>query len=101
MMKRLLFCFLHSLFFISTATAQLTIDGRHVCLDTVTNTLLATIPENYFGQSITLNVSLEPEWHSGMIDEIPIQQNYTFEHITASQKYHILLYQSNGHIYNV
>ena len=98
MMKRLLFCFLHSLFFISTATAQLTIDGRHVCLDTVTNTLLATIPENYFGQSITLNVSLEPEWHSGMIDEIPIQQNYTFEHITASQKYHILLYQSNDSI---
>ena len=95
-MKKRLFSVLLCLCVIQTIQAQLTIDGRHVCLDTITNTMLATLPETCFGQSLTLDVSLESGWNTGMIDDSPIDGNYTFENINATQTYHLQLYHSDG-----
>lgn len=95
-MKKRLFSVLLCLCVIQTIQAQLTIDGRHACLDTITNTMLATLPETCFGQSLTLDVSLESGWNTGMIDDSPIDGIYTFENITATQTYHLQLYHSDG-----
>ena len=49
-------------------SAQMMIDGRPAAFDTITNTMLATIPQNYFNQNLLLNVQLTNDWTHLTID---------------------------------
>ena len=48
--------------------AQMIIDGRPAAFDTITNTMLATIPQNYFNQNLLLTVQLTNDWTHLTID---------------------------------
>lgn len=96
-MKKLLFT-LAALLCTIASVAQLKIDGRHVALDTLTNTLLATVPENYFNTDVTLSVQTEEGWSSADIGTVITRQpvDVSFSQITAEKQWHIALTRDDG-----
>lgn len=81
------------------AQAQMKIDGRHVSLDTITNTLLATIPERLFDTDATLLVQPEQGWTGISIATVPSASPegfFSFFNITAESKWHVTLTAADG-----
>ena len=76
----------------SLAHAQLTVDGRRVAYDSLTNTMLATVPRNFFNQPAELNIALEDAWQHCTIDDEPVADGkHLFSDITAEKAYRLLL----------
>ena len=77
--------------------AQVRIDGRAVCLDTQTNTLLASVPEKMFGQNAELTVEKDVGWEQLSIDGTVINDaTYTFIAITAERKWTVSATKTDG-----
>lgn len=75
--------------------AQFTINGHAVPFDSQTNTWLATIPESLFGQTNQLTLSLNEGWKQITIDNEPIDNRYTFSHITAESIFQVTVTDNN------
>ena len=68
--------------------AQMVIGGRALCLDTVTNTLFATVPENMFGHDAMLQVVKDQGWQQVDIDGTDIiNGTFLFSGISAERKW--------------
>ena len=81
----------------SSVQAQLKLDGRSVCLDTVTNTLLATVPESIFGQGAMLQVEKEEGWQQVSIDGTNIVDGtFFFSEIAAERKWAVTATKADG-----
>ena len=81
--------------------AQLCIDGRVATFDTLTHTMLATIPKTYFGQDMQLFVSATGQWTLLSIEVPQTNTNtYLFENIDASSHYPFTALTSGGQIVN-
>lgn len=88
-----------TLLFIAIAnmvSAQLVIDGRAVMFDELTNTFLATVPEECFNDSVSLSVSTSNDWRSCTIDGKSIKDSISFNHITADKSFLVSYVNSNG-----
>ena len=77
-------------------SAQMMIDGRPAAFDTITNTMLATIPQNYFNQNLLLTVQLTNDWTHLTIDSQPVVGDYLFNNVSAGQVYRFTARQSDG-----
>ena len=77
-------------------SAQMIIDGRPAAFDTITNTMLATIPQNYFNQNLLLTVQLTNDWTHLTIDSQPVDNDYLFNNVSAGQVYRFTARQSDG-----
>ena len=96
--------------FCCTAQGQVCIDGRHVFVDSLTNTLLATIPEHLFGGDATLTIAIEPGCQEMVINgttvvsssssdadtESSATATYTFCNISAEQTWPVALSFGNN-----
>ena len=78
------------------AQAQLIIDGRHTAYDSLTNTMLATVPEALFGQSAQLSVGLAEGYAACTVDGEAVSDSCVFSDIEALKGYHILLTDTMG-----
>lgn len=77
--------------------AQLRIEGLHACYDSLTHTLLATVPEDFFGNTTILHVEKEEGWGKLEIAGQHIQDNiYQFQNISAERKYPFTLTANDG-----
>ena len=95
---RKLFLILFSICFSNILTqAQVSIDGRHVFVDTLTNMFLACVPEQLFDGDTTLTVTLEQGWKQISIDGEDITtDSYTFHNINAEHVWPITLTADDG-----
>ena len=85
--KRLSICLLMFLVAIPLS-AQISIDGRAAAFDSLTNTLVATIPKKYFYHDHQLQVTMSPGWTLQHIDEHHSDTDtYSFTNIDARQQY--------------
>ena len=79
------------------ARAQLIIDGRRTNYDARTNTLLATVPRQLFGQSPVLSVSTSDSlWASVSIASQPVQDSCYFRKIRAGVIYPVVMTDTLG-----
>lgn len=77
--------------------AQLKIDGRHVSLDTLTNTLLATVPERLFNTDAALQVQTEEGWREAHISaQNADNETFIFNHISAESQWPVTLTRNDG-----
>ncbi len=86
------------------------IDGRHACLDTLGNTMLATIPERLFGGDATLPVNAEQGWTVNAIDDVTFadagsqnsgsEPSFTFRNISAESKWVVRTTSPDGETRN-
>ena len=81
----------------SLASAQLVIDGRAVMFDELTNTLLATVPEDCFNQkTVTMSVITGKDWSSCTIDGNSISDDFVFKKITADKTFLVSYKNASG-----
>lgn len=80
----------------SMASAQLIIDGRVAMFDKQTNTLLASVPEECFNNTVTLSINTGKDWKSCTIDGESIGDSLTFNDITAERTFIVSYFDSNG-----
>ena len=77
--------------------AQLKVDGRNVCLDTLTSTLLATVPEAMFGHDATLQVEKMQGWQDVTIDGTVIDDtSFLFSQLSAESKWTVKAIKADG-----
>ncbi len=77
---------------------QFKIDGRQAYYDSETNTMLATVPQGSFGQTLTLNVEYQWPWASCEIDDEPVYLSHQFADIQAEHTYHVRLTDALGKV---
>ena len=77
-------------------SAQLVVDGRQAAWDKLTNTFLATIPEDYFNQSMTLSIATDSTWNNVTINGETIKNGFTFNDISADQTA-LITYEDKNH----
>lgn len=79
------------------AQAQLKIDGRSVCLDTLTNSMLATIPESLFGNDAEILVEKEAGWQQVTINGSVVDDaTSSFTGISAEDKWEVTAIKADG-----
>ena len=84
-------------FFCTNIQAQLNVDGRSVCLDTLTSTMLATVPEAMFGHDATLQVEKMPGWQQVTIDGTDIDDaTFLFSQLSAERKWAVKATKTDG-----
>ena len=77
--------------------AQLKVDGRNVCLDTLTSTLLATVPEAMFGHDATLQVEKMQGWQDVTINGTVIDDtSFLFSQLSAESKWTVKATKADG-----
>ena len=77
--------------------AQLKVEGRIVCLDTLTSTLLATVPEAMFGTDATLQVEKMQGWQDVTIDGTDIDNtSFLFSQLSAERKWAVKATKADG-----
>lgn len=79
-----------------TIQAQLAINGHIAPFDSQTSTWLATIAENQFGSDCQLSVSLQEGWNQIVINDEPVDAQYTFRKISCDSKYATTLTDTEG-----
>lgn len=95
-MRYLSFIIFHLLFSVN-AGAQLQVDGRNIFLDTLTNTLLATVPESMFGHDAMLQVVKEEGWQQVDINGTDIiNGTFLFSGINAERKWAVTATKADG-----
>lgn len=67
--------------------AQFLINNHIVHYDCQTNTWLATIPETMFGKDNQLTITIQDGWNDLTIDNNRVNNQYTFNNITAESTY--------------
>lgn len=77
--------------------AQYFINNHAVYYDRQTGTWLATIPETMFGKDSQLSVRIQDGWKDLMIDNVSVDNQYTFKKITAENTYQTSITDSDGH----
>lgn len=81
----------------SVAQAQLLVDGRHACLDTLNNVLLATIPEAWFSHDAVIRVEKEAGWQQVSIEGTDVSHgDYAFSDISAERKWKVTAIKDDG-----
>ena len=81
----------------ATIRAQMKIEGCDVCLDTLTGTLLATVPESMFGHDALLQVETTQGWRQASIDGTEINGGtFLFSDISAGRKWDVALTAADG-----
>lgn len=83
------------------ASAQLVIDGRVAMMDELTNTLLATVPEESFNTTATMSVKTGKDWHFCTIDGNNFEDTYTFSKITADKTFTVGYVDGEGQPHNL
>ena len=77
--------------------AQLKVEGRTVCLDTLTSTLLATVPEAMFGTNATLQIEKMQGWQDVTIDGTDIDNtSFLFSQLSAERKWAVKATKTDG-----
>lgn len=79
------------------AQAQMKIDGRRVCLDTLTNTLLATVPEAMFGHDVVLKVEKTQGWQLLTVNGNTVDgSTLLFSSVDAQRKWQVVAVSDSG-----
>ena len=77
--------------------AQVKIDGRCVCLDTLTNTILATIPEAMFGHDVQLKVEKMQGWQQATVNgNIGDGSTLLFSAVDAQRQWEVTAVRDDG-----
>ena len=76
--------------------AQLNINGHIAPFDNETNTWLATISENQFGNDSQLTVSLQEGWNQIIIEDETVDGQYIFRQINAEKQYSTTITDTEG-----
>lgn len=81
-----------------TATrAQICVGGLKLPFDSLTNTCLASLPQDMFGTNVTLEVKASDEYIMMLIDRVYVSKNtFTFKNLSAAHTYDITLVDKNG-----
>lgn len=91
-----LFCIMIGAALSSIVHAQMLVDGRKAAYDSLTNTLLATVPERCFHQTAEFTIELQDCWQSCTIDGEPVIGSHLFSNIEAQKGYELMLTDTLG-----
>ncbi len=81
----------------TSSLAQLKIEGRNVFLDTLTSTILATVPERMFDKEVVLHLEKEQGWQQVSINGTVVSDgNVPFSDLSAEQKWEVKAIKDDG-----
>lgn len=96
-MNRLLIVILAAMLSASTR-AQFSIEGREVAYDSLSHTLLATIPQHLYGSDLNARISIHDDCTLLMINGQVISDSYHFSNLSPTHRYMTSLAMSDGRI---
>jgi len=99
MSKKILYLVMAIMMLPSTIEGQVRFAGKQPAYDSLTNTWLLTVPSEYFGAEITMDVSVDETVSTLTIDSDLVSGCYTFSQINDSTSY-LLTYQTGDSTVN-